>query len=200
MCLYWLILACIGGYKKTMSTQIKIISNNDNDFVFFWHENDENGFLSNNYKFPYYSIIGDVGSDDNQYIKFSCAEIDFIYRKALLFGDYEVARELIHTQNIKRAISLGKNIKNFDKDKWDENKKSIMFKVLINKFRNYELQRLLCNTGNATIVNTSVYDKIWGIGIRDDEKGIYDICNGKKNGKNLLGEILMKVRKEYQPF
>lgn len=54
------------------------------------------------------------------------------------------------------------------------------------------LKKELLDTGNSDMYECSPYDKIWGIGITQDEflSGI------KPRGQNLLGSALMKVRDE----
>ena len=47
-------------------------------------------------------------------------------------------------------------------------------------------------TENRTIVEASPYDKIWGVGLLEDDPLILDEKNWK--GLNLLGKALMEVR------
>jgi len=58
-----------------------------------------------------------------------------------------------------------------------------MYNVLKAKFQDEELKQKLLETGDAILREVSKTDSVWGIG----KKG---------NGKNMLGQLLMKVRKE----
>ena len=55
-----------------------------------------------------------------------------------------------------------------------------------------ELERILLDTGDAILVEASPYDRIWGIGMKEDHR------NATKpelwKGQNLLGRALMDVR------
>ena len=67
---------------------------------------------------------------------------------------------------------------------WDRIKRRVMFKLVMDKFtRNEPLKKKLLETGNDSLVE----DNTWG----DTYWGVY---NGK--GKNHLGKILMRVRRE----
>lgn len=60
--------------------------------------------------------------------------------------------------------------------------------------QNEDLKTLLLSTGDDVLVETSPYDKVWGIGVRGRHKKAS--FPDQWSGLNLLGEILMKVRKE----
>ncbi len=58
--------------------------------------------------------------------------------------------------------------------------------------QNDHLRKKLLETGTRIIVEASAKDYIWGIGI-----SFKDAVNGDKwKGLNLLGKVLMKVRKK----
>ena len=61
------------------------------------------------------------------------------------------------------------------------------------KFRQHtDLRVLLQNTGNDIIANASPYDKIWGIGLSENNIMVQNQDNWI--GLNLLGKILQRVR------
>ena len=66
--------------------------------------------------------------------------------------------------------------------KWSEIKVDRMHNVLRAKFSDRELREKLLETGNSILIENSKSDAFWGI--------------GKGKGKNMLGVLLMKVRKE----
>lgn len=56
------------------------------------------------------------------------------------------------------------------------------------------LKKNLLATGKSTLVEASPYDRIWGIGIGQNDPARYD--RSKWRGSNWLGETLMKVRRD----
>lgn len=71
---------------------------------------------------------------------------------------------------------------------WDDVKVTVMYEIVHNKFaQNPDIRDLLVATDDAEIVEGNYWnDTFWGV------------CNG--TGKNMLGKILMRVRKEMVPF
>lgn len=68
---------------------------------------------------------------------------------------------------------------------WEDIKIDVMEHCLRGKFANPLYQRLLIQTGDAELIEGNTWnDTFWGV------------CNG--NGRNELGKLLMKLRKEYQ--
>lgn len=84
--------------------------------------------------------------------------------------------------NPSEAKRLGRRVK-LRKD-WEQVKNNIMYEIVTEKFRqNLELAKRLLDTGDNILVEGNTWnDTYWGI------------CNGR--GKNHLGQILMRVRKE----
>ena len=64
---------------------------------------------------------------------------------------------------------------------WEEIKVQWMYEVIWCKFECRK--QLLLKTGSAQLIENSPRDKFWG-------------CGSKKNGQNILGKILMEVRKQ----
>ena len=114
-------------------------------------------------------------------------------QKALLFGDKETAKKIMKTQLPGEQKSLGRSVKNFDRNIWDQHCMSIVIKGNYAKFsQDGVLKKQLLHTGNRIIVEASPYDKIWGIGMLENDPGIEDPTNWK--GLNLLGNAIMTVR------
>lgn len=64
--------------------------------------------------------------------------------------------------------------------------------------QNQTLKDYLLSTDDAILVEVSPYDKIWGIGMRENNP---NIANPKKwNGENKLGKALMEVREKLSSF
>lgn len=90
---------------------------------------------------------------------------------------------------------LGREVQHFDAEVWDAHKFDIVVKGNLAKFgQNPDLRKYLLNTGERILVEASPFDRIWGVGMREDDK---DILHPQKwFGLNLLGFALMVVRDE----
>lgn len=114
-------------------------------------------------------------------------------QKALLFEDEEVYQQIIEASKPGNAKELGRHIRNFDQQVWDENKLEIVVKGNLHKFsQDPDLSDFLIKTNNRILVEASPLDTIWGIGLSQDDRNVY---NPKCwNGLNLLGFAIMEVR------
>ena len=128
---------------------------------------------------------------------FPTSEHLFMYGKAMLFGDTEMAEKIIRVATPRDAKALGRKVHNFDADVWDENKFDIMYNAVLEKFRqNDDLREELLNSkyDGLCFVEASPYDRIWGIGYGVNEA--FEEPNVHRWGQNLLGEVLNRVRFE----
>ena len=83
----------------------------------------------------------------------------------------------------------------FSSKTWDKHKVDIAVKGNFAKFsQNEDLKQFLLNTETAVLVEASPFDKIWGVGLAQDNPNIKDIS--KWQGLNLLGFVLMQVREQ----
>ena len=114
-----------------------------------------------------------------------------MYFKALLMGHDEVAEKILASKGPAEAKALGREVKNFEQQVWDENCDGVVERSNLLKFsQNQRLKEVLLGTGNREIVETSPNDRTWGIGF-DTE---HALDNVDKWGENKLGKVLMKVR------
>ena len=150
-------------------------------FVFFWGADD---FMSNFYPKKFY-YEGKV---------MLCSEVAFMLEKALFFNDFEVAKALVSVKSAKQAKMLGRKVKNYDDSKWEKIRYEKMKKVLSVKFKDNFLRKSLLSTGDRLLVEASPMDKIWGIGM--NENNIHAENPERWLGQNLLGKALMEVRQE----
>jgi len=113
--------------------------------------------------------------------------------KAALFGDLEARAKILQASSPGAVKALGRGIRNFDEAVWIENRFSIVVRGNAAKFeQNPALAEFLQQTGNRVLVEASPVDRIWGIGLaQNDEK-----ANNPNLwvGLNLLGFALMQVR------
>ncbi len=149
-------------------------------FVFFW-----NGIYSQWYEASF-TIDG---------ISFNTCEQYMMYKKALLFGDKDIAKQILSTSIPDEQKSLGRLVKGFDRTIWDQHCFSIVYEANLAKFsQNPELKKELIATGDRVIVEASPYDYIWGVKMRDTNENIES--PEKWNGLNLLGFAIMTVRNQ----
>ncbi len=129
-------------------------------------------------------------TDDRSYC---CAEQWMMSQKALVFKDTTTFDKIMSAKNPTKIKSLGRQIKNFDEEKWNKVKFDIVYKGNLMKFsQNDDLLKRLLNTKNKILVEASPYDKIWGIGLTASDAIKTDPDDWP--GANLLGKALMKVR------
>jgi len=126
-------------------------------------------------------------------IKYNCCEQFMMAEKARLFNDEESLKMIMSSDNPALQKALGRKVKNFDKDKWGEIARDVVYKANYAKFTQHkDLKKQLIETGDKIIVEGSPYDCIWGVGLRCDDPKILDSKNWR--GTNWLGEAIMKVR------
>ena len=153
--------------------------------ICFHNPDEENGYLSNWY-------LSEFTVDD---ITFSSMEQYMMYEKAILFHDQETAKKILQTDHVAEIKALGRTVQNFDDTVWGQSREEIVYKGVFEKFRqNPELRKRLERTGEEVIAECAVKDKIWGIGLsmKDEDR----FCVERWKGQNLLGKILMDVRKD----
>lgn len=124
-------------------------------------------------------------------VHFLTGEQCYQYRKAVYFADESTAEKIINEVSPGKCKKLGGQTKNFDSATWNNVKGDIMTDVVYQKFsQNEHLKGILLSTENRPLVEASPKDREFGIGISREEA-----MNGVPwEGKNLLGEALMKVR------
>lgn len=127
-------------------------------------------------------------------ITYCCAEQWMMTSKARLFlNNKALETKILKTKDPKAVKALGREVRNFDKNTWNENKVEIVKRGNIAKFsQNPDLKEYLLSTGNKVLVEASPYDDIWGVKLAARDKAILNPNNWI--GENLLGFILMEVR------
>ena len=160
------------------------MSNNDEKFF----ENHSGVYFKSNWPSQWY--ISEFVLDG---ITYNCCEKRMMYKKAIKFDDLETACLILKADDPKEIKKLGRLVKNFCQDKWNEIADDVVFTTNLAKFsQNKKLYKLLMNTGDKKIVECSPYDSIWGNGLN-----ITDTLNTPENewkGTNRLGKALMRVR------
>lgn len=128
-------------------------------------------------------------------ISFNCSEQAMMYYKAKMFRDYSTAEKILRSKNPRDQKQLGREVKNFDETYWIENREEVMYRILYEKFtQNKEFKKDLLKYKNYQFVEASPYDKIWGIGLGQDNDLILDESSWK--GQNLLGKTLTRLKND----
>ena len=124
-----------------------------------------------------------------------CCEQYMMAEKAKLFEDFDCLKKIMSTNNCKEQKRLGRQVKNFDQNIWEENCDEIVFQGNLAKFsQNKDLREMLLATGDQLIAEAAPYDAIWGIGLDENDPDALDPNLWK--GENKLGKAIMKVREE----
>jgi hypothetical protein len=142
-----------------------------------------NGIFSNWYE-SHFEIDG---------VEYSCGEQYIMYQKAMMFNDKEAANKILNAYLPRKQKQLGREVRNFNPERWDLVKYELVKKGLREKFnQNPKLKRYLLDYKGFIIAESSPDDRIWGIGYYDDD-AIHNIENW---GENLLGKILTELAAE----
>lgn len=158
------------------------------EYVFFWGHHAKDGRIGKSCFSQWYPCLFEV---DGQ--TYNCMEQYMMAEKARLFGDEDVLKQILITDDPKAIKALGREVHNFDSNKWAAVSKEVVVKGNLHKFaQNMSLFRFLHGTGSKVLVEASPYDTIWGIGMKESDAGIMNPHNWK--GTNKLGFALMEVR------
>lgn len=130
-----------------------------------------------------------------QGIRFNTCEQWMMWNKAKMFGDEDIAEQIIATKNPKQQKALGRKVRNFDDNVWMSKAYHIVVDGNRAKFtQNQGFRTELELTKGLTIVEASPYDRRWGIGMGAGDPGVDDPANWR--GENLLGQALTQLRHE----
>ena len=149
-------------------------------YIFFW-----GGIFSQWYHSNF--LINDI--------KYCCVEQYLMSEKAKIFHDYVMFKKIMDTENPKLHKKYGRQVKNYNDTEWEKIREDIAITGNYAKFsQNRKLYEYLISTENKILVEASPYDIIWGIGLKETDERCLD--ETKWRGTNLLGKVLMQVRKD----
>ena len=156
--------------------------------VLFWGEWPSNWYRA---EFDAEVLIG--GKKETKH--FYNSEQYFMYMKAIIFGDYEIAEKILATKDPKKAKELGRIVRNYDDKVWNDMRYKIMVDANKAKYsQNEDLKKLITSDEfkGKGFVEASPVDKVWGIRLGENDPLADDEKNWK--GQNLLGKALDEVR------
>lgn len=131
------------------------------------------------------------------------AEQYMMAEKARLFHDDATLDKIMDAKSPMIIKNLGRSVKGRaggvwdekDSAKWDAVRFDVALRGNFAKFsQNDALRDYLLSTGSAILAEASPKDAVWGIGI--DAETAENTPQSKWPGKNLLGQVLMKVREK----
>ena len=152
-----------------------------NNMILFW-----GGILSNWAPTPY----------THNGKRYCCSEQQFMESKAMYFGDHRAADLIMRSTDPKRIKDLGRKVRGYNDDAWSKVREMYMRECVKAKFFGNEKAKafLMKQPETHIFVEASPYDKIWGIGLSEDDPRAWDQATWR--GQNLLGKIITMVYKE----
>ena len=166
-----------------------LITQTNVDYLFFWgHRPSRDGSIIKTCMSQWWPS---EFTENN--VLYKTAEHYMMAQKALLFNDREILERILQKESPKDVKDLGRQIRNFDPEIWDQHKFQLVKQGNLLKFsQNEVLKQFLKQTKNKVLVEASPVDKIWGIGLTEDDANSHNPTAWK--GENLLGFALMEVR------
>ena len=126
-------------------------------------------------------------------VDFSSMEQYMMYKKAVCFGDKDMANKVLATDDVAEIKAFGRLVANYNESYWNGVRQIVVFEGLTAKFsQNEDLKAKLKATDNSILAECAVKDRIWGIGLSMNNPDRLQIDKWK--GQNLLGYALMMVR------
>lgn len=139
-------------------------------------------------------------------IDYRTAEHFMMAEKARTFGDSESLLAIMAESDPAKAKALGRKIRDWSDDIWKQVRFQAVCRGSYEKFRqNPALLHQLVESGDREIVEASPYDRIWGVGLSEEDAAAFwkdnnnwaneeDVPFIRWPGLNLLGKALMAAR------
>ena len=126
-------------------------------------------------------------------VEYNCCEQYMMAEKARVFGDADALAEILAADSPRTQKAIGRRVKGFDAATWDSVCRGIIYAGNLARFsQDADMRQALLSTGDRTIVEASPTDRIWGIGLAQDDPKAQDPAQWR--GTNWLGVALMQVR------
>jgi ribA/ribD-fused uncharacterized protein len=165
-----------------------IAAGNHVDYLFFYGEQKPASGVSETCLSQWYDSPFECDG-----IRYRTAEHYMMAMKARLFDDEEIHALILSAETPLEVKMLGRRVRNFDEALWREQRYSLVVRANLCKFSQHpELREFLLNTGEKILVEASMLDPIWGIGLSATHPSAMHPAAWR--GENLLGFALMEVR------
>jgi ribA/ribD-fused uncharacterized protein len=129
---------------------------------------------------------------------FNCAEQYMMYCKAVCFGDFKAALEILAAKSPAEQKECGRRVDGFDLQIWKSMRETVVEKGNLAKFSQVPECRSVLLCSGSRLLGEASRDKIWAVGLaqsalnkQKETDGYYSLC-----GENLLGKALMRVREK----
>jgi ribA/ribD-fused uncharacterized protein len=123
-----------------------------------------------------------------------------VYHKALLF-DPSKALEITHASSPAEAQRLGRELENFDREKWNEVNDGIVERANYLKFgqnRDGKALKTLLDTRGKELIEASPKDRIWGIGHGREDAWAHRDDWGTNRYVHLVMKLMIGWAKRYK--
>lgn len=180
------------NYKSIHNKEVLIRSLEKNQknvkFLFFWGHTQKTNHIDKSCLSQWFAAPFSLAG-----ITYATAEHYMMAQKARLFANDELVEKIIHSSHPHQAKALGRQVKNFNENVWQQHRIDYVVTGNFAKFSQHKaLTEFLLNTQSRVLVEASPHDKIWGIGL--DAKHPHANQPQYWLGDNLLGFALMQVR------
>ena len=161
------------------------------EFLFFWgHTPPADGSINQSCLSQWWMQTFEIDG-----VHYSCAEQYMMAEKARLFNDANTLNRIMQASTPKQMKAYGRSVQDFENELWEIRRYDIVKVANRAKFsQNAELLQFLLESGSRILVEASPYDRIWGIGMKQNNRDAKDPM--KWRGRNLLGFALTEVRDE----
>lgn len=149
------------------------------------------GMYSNWHKSTF--MVNRLGKNGMEIVEFNCMEQYMMWAKAMLFEDKETAAKILETTSPKAQQDLGRQVKNFNQEIWNENKYELIYFGLKQKFtQNQYLLKMILTEPVDMFVECNPVDLVWGVGLSEEDAKNTDPKDWP--GENLLGKGLTQLK------
>jgi ribA/ribD-fused uncharacterized protein len=146
--------------------------------------------------YPYMSNFYPSKFVDETGIEFNCTEQYLMYHKCKTFepDNAHMLQQILNEKSPAKIKALGRQVKNYNDQIWDQIRYIIMVNGLRLKFgQNQSIANKLVQTNPKMLYEAASTDNIWGIGYDAETAVTKDKATF---GSNLLGQALVQVRTE----
>lgn len=127
--------------------------------------------------------------------RFPTAEHYMMFQKAMLFDDKSVAEQILEASSPAAVKALGRSVRRFEQEVWEQHRLAVVTSGSCAKFaQTPTLVEFLLGTKKRILVEASPVDRVWGIGLAEDDEHVENPLKWK--GLNLLGFALMRARSQ----
>jgi len=125
--------------------------------------------------------------------EFRWVEQFMMFHKAILFKDFDIAKNILEANNPALIKKLGRQVKNYNDKIWISTRYNVVKEGAKLKFtQNPDLLKILKKYKGYQFIEAAKNDRVWGIGYSENDA----MDNINNWGQNLLGKILTELCKE----